>query len=111
MPRSKRRIEHAVTMRGVALIWRLHREQQWSEEDGWKGVAIHVTVAQGTRRGLHLEYPAFRAQKISHIKSYQAVVNIRPAKVEEHIGLAMDAGWDPESRGKAFVYELDELPN
>jgi hypothetical protein len=111
MPRTKRDIEHAVTLRGVPLVWRLHREQQWCGEDGWKGMAIHVTVSQGTRRELHLEYPALKTQKIGYTRTDRAVINIRPAKVEEHIAQAMDAGWDPESRGKPFVYELDELPN
>jgi len=39
------------------------------------------------------------------------VVNIRPVKVEEHIRRAMEAGWDPASRGKHYKFELDELPN
>jgi hypothetical protein len=111
MPRTKRQIEHAVTVRGVALLWRLHREQQCCGEDGWKGVAIHVTVAQGARRELHLEYPAVKTQKIGYTRTDRAVVNIRAVRVEEHIVQAMDAGWDPESRGKPFIYVLDELPS
>jgi len=35
---------------------------------------------------------------------------ISAAKVAEHIREAMAAGWDPESRGKPFVYEVAELP-
>jgi hypothetical protein len=111
MPRSNRRIEQAVTVRGIPLVWRLHREQQWCGEDGWRGVAIHVAAAQGIRRELHLEYPALKTQKIGYTRTDRAVINIRPVKVEEHILQAMDAGWDPESRGKAFVYEVEELPN
>jgi hypothetical protein len=111
MPRSKRQIEHAVTVRGAALVWRLHREQQLCGEEGWKGVAIHVTVAEGTRRELHLEYPAAKTQKIGYTRSDRAVINIRPSRVEEHIAQAMDAGWDPDSRGKPFIWVLDELPN
>ena len=111
MPRSKRQIEHAVTLRGIALTWWLHREQQWCGEDGWRGVAIHVMVAEGTRRELHLEYPAARTQKIDHTRTDRAIINIRPVKVVEHIAQAIDAGWDPNSRGKPFIHELDELPN
>jgi hypothetical protein len=32
-------------------------------------------------------------------------------KVAAHIRLAMEAGWDPESRGKPFVYEVEEMPS
>jgi len=36
--------------------------------------------------------------------------NISPTKVVEHIRQAMEAGYDPGSRGKPFVYEVAELP-
>ena len=110
MPRTKRAIEHAVTIDGFSLIWELHREQQWSTVDGWKGLAIHVRISQGTRRELHLEYPAMKTQKVGIIRTDRVVVNIRPAKVEEHIRHAMAGGWDPDSRGKPFVFEVEELP-
>jgi hypothetical protein len=32
-------------------------------------------------------------------------------KVVAHIREAMAAGWDPESRGKPFVFEVAELPS
>jgi hypothetical protein len=44
-----------------------------------------------------------------------AVLTHRPpiasAKVAAHIREAMAAGWDPESRGKPFVYDVAELPS
>jgi hypothetical protein len=110
MPRSNRSIEHAVTIEGHPLIWSLHREQQFTTDDGWRGVAIHVRLAQGTRRELHLEYPAVKTQKLDYTRTDRVVVNIRPPKVEEHIRQAMEAGWDPASRGKPYVHELEELP-
>ena len=58
MPRAKRSIQAAVTIDGFPLVWHLHREQQETSTDGWKGVAIHVKVAEGVRRELFLEYPA-----------------------------------------------------
>ncbi len=111
MPRTTRNIEHTVTVEGVALIWNLHREQQWSTAEGWMGAAIHVRVAAGTRRELHLEYPAMKTQKIGFTRTDRVVVNIRPAKVEQHIREAIEAGWDPASRGKPFVFEVSELPS
>ena len=110
MPRPKRHIEHTFTVNGIPLVWRLHREQHFSYEDGWKGVAIHVKVAEGTRKELHLEYPAVQTQKMSKTATDHAVINIRPVKVQEHILQAVEAGWDPEARGKPFIYFLDELP-
>jgi hypothetical protein len=111
MPRTKRNLEQAVTIEGIALIWKLHREQQRCT-DGWKGMAIHVCVAaEGARRELHLEYPAVKTQKVGYFRTDRVVVNIRPGKVEEHIKEAMAAGWDPASRGKPFIFEVSELPS
>ena len=110
MPRTTRILEHAVTIDGFTLLWKLHREQQFTTDDGWRGVAIHVRVAEGVRRELHLEYPAVKTQKIAATRTDRVVLSIRPVKVEEHIRLAMQAGWDPASRGKPYVFELDEPP-
>ena len=57
MPRAKRSIQAAMNIDGFSLIWNLHREQQWFTADGWKGIAIHVSVAEGARRELFLEFP------------------------------------------------------
>ena len=68
MPRAKRSIQAAVVIDGFSLNWQLHREQQWCTADRWKGVAIHVKVAEGIRRELHLEYPPVKAQKIGYTR-------------------------------------------
>jgi N-acetyl-anhydromuramyl-L-alanine amidase AmpD len=110
MPHAKRSLQGTTTIDDFSLIWNLHREQQLSTADGWRGVAIHVKVAEGVRRELHLEYPAVQTQKISYARADHLKQNISPTKVAAHIRLAMEAGYDPGSRGKPFVYEVDELP-
>src|ERR1017187_6505308 len=110
MPRTKRSIQAATTIDGFPLIWNLHREQQLTTAEGWRGVAIHVKVAEGVRKELWLEYPAVKTQKVSSTRTDFVQQNISPAKVEAHIRRAMEAGWDPASRGQRFVYEVDELP-
>jgi len=112
MRNTKRSIQSLVTINGMPLIWHLHREQQWSTEDKMKGLAIHVRVSGLARRELFLEYPVVRRQLSEYSMD---ALNARPtvvaAKVTGHIREAMAAGWDPESRGKPFVYEVAELPN
>ncbi|MGD0939124.1 MAG: hypothetical protein ABR905_05370 [Terracidiphilus sp.] len=110
MPRAKRSIEVRLQIDDFSLVWNLHREQQLSTVDGWRGVAIHVRVAEGVRRELHLEYPAVKTQKVDFTRTDFVQQNISPAKVASHIRLAMAAGYDPASRGKPFVYEVAELP-
>ncbi len=110
MPRSKRHIENKLEIDGAQLIWTLHREQQFCTDGGWKGLAIHVRNAVGVHRELHMEYPAVKTQKADLLRMDRVVVNIRHSKVEEHIRRAMEWGWDPASRGKPYIYEVDELP-
>jgi hypothetical protein len=110
MPRAKRSIQSATTIDGHALVWRLHRDQQGSAADGWRGMGIHVKVAEGVRRELHLEYPAVVTQKSAFMRGLPPQPHIVPAKVEAHIRLAMEAGWDPESRGKPFVFDVEDTP-
>jgi hypothetical protein len=111
VPRAKRLIQSALIVDGISLIWHLHREQQWCTADGWKGVAVHVGVAEGTYRELFLEYPTAQKQKKGYTLTSSARPPIRAAKIETHIRQAIAAGWDPNSRGKPFVYQVSELPN
>jgi len=110
MPRAKRTVQSAVTINGFSLVWRLHREEQTETTDGPKGMAIHVSVAEGVRRELHIEYQP--AEKKAHGPMIAEPVRrmIVPQRVEAHIRDAMEAGWDPESRGKPFFWFPDELP-
>jgi hypothetical protein len=108
MPRAKRSIEGAVTIDGFSLIWNLHREQQWFTEDGWKGIAIHVRNAVGVRRELFLEFPPIGTERPGNTKEAPARHPITAGQVEAGIREAMAAGWDPESRGKPYFYQVDE---
>jgi hypothetical protein len=110
MPRAKRSIQSATTIDGFPLIWHLHRDQQGCAAEGWRGVGIHVRIAEGVRRELHLEYPAVVTQKAQYMRGAPTQPAILAAKVEAHIRQAMEAGWDPGSRGKPFVYEVEDSP-
>jgi len=112
MPAPKRSIHSAVTIDGIPLLWHLHREQQGSgEDDDLLGMSIHVKVAERTRRELHLEYPLARPRKTGYVWTPAPRPTIVAPRVQAHIREAMEAGWDPESRGKPFVYHVSELPN
>ena len=111
MPRAKRSIETAITIDGFPLIWHLHREQQWTDDEELRGVGIHVRAAEGTHRELHLEYPGVRSQQAGFIKADPGRPTIVASKVAAHISEAMEAGWDPGSRGKPYIHEVFEAPN
>jgi hypothetical protein len=109
---TKRSIQSAVTIDGFPMMWELHREQNWSADQNPTGMAIHVWMVGPVRRELYLEYPAVRKQSDWEGAPVQTLrLPISAAKVVSHIREAMEAGWDPESRGKPFVYEVEELPS
>lgn len=109
---TKRSIRAAVTIDGFPMMWELHREQNWSADQNPTGMAIHVWVTGPVRRELYLEYAAVRKQTGELAGPVQTLrLPISAPKVAEHIREAMAAGWDPESRGKPFVYEPSELPS
>jgi len=108
-PRAKRSIQAKVTIDGVPLIWSLHREQQWFTADGWKGISIHVRVAEGARRELFLEFPPIGTEGPGNTKDAPARHPVSAAKVEAGIREAMAAGWDPGSRGKPHFFQVDGL--
>ena len=110
MPRAKRSIQGEYTVDGHTLVWHLHREQQLSTEDGWRGVCIHVLSSEGVHKELHLEYPAVGTARSGATRVDPVRRTILPARVEAHIREAMAAGWDPEARGKPLIYFPDELP-
>ena len=108
MPRAKRTIESGVTIDGVSLVWRLHREQQWFTADGWKGISIHVRVAEGARRELFLEFPPVGTEKAGVSKDAPPRHPISASAIEGGIREAMAAGWDPGSRGQPYFYQVGE---
>jgi len=110
MPRHNRSIGSKINIDGLELVWRLHREQQWSTADGWTGVSIQVFAKDNAHRELLLEYPAVRTAKSGSSKVAPVNQPIEKEKVESHIRQAIRAGWNSLSRGKLFVIQVGELP-
>jgi hypothetical protein len=111
-PHAKRQLGAKTEIDGFRLIWRLHREQHTNGLDDWHGLAIHVQNETRARRDLYLEYPlAPTLNKNGITRTDTMRVPIHEKKVEAHIRQAIAAGWDPESRGRPFVFEVEELPS
>ena len=102
--RKKRTIEGAVTIDDVELCWNLTSEPQWSNSgDGYKGLCISVVVAGEARRELIIEYPYPKGRDGRPLPVPQRPT-VTAKLVEQAIWEALKAGWDPSSRGKAFVH-------
>jgi hypothetical protein len=102
--RRKRTIEGSAVIDDVSLLWELTSEPQWSNSgDGYKGLCIAVRVADEARRELIIEYQYPLGSDGRPLPVPQRP-NVTPKVVESSIRQAIDAGWDPSSRGKAFVF-------
>jgi len=103
MSNSMRTLTGIVDVDGLSYEWHLQREPQWSDVDGWKGMAISL-VQKDMQRGALLEFPPPKRL----LKGLQrGRLQINDAMIVRGIRAALLAGWEPESRGKPMVFVVD----
>jgi hypothetical protein len=97
-----------VDVDGFLYEWELRSEPQWSESQrseagGWKGMTVAL-LRKDTKRAALLEFPPPKRL----LKGMQrGRLQISDAIVARGIRAALDAGWEPESRGKPMVFMVD----
>jgi hypothetical protein len=84
-------------------------EYPWSYRHGWvvwgkgiKAVSVSVSLHPGRTRELVLDF-TLKVNEGDTPSDARFVRSLAPA-----IRAAMEAGWDPESRGRAFRHEVEE---
>ncbi|MET3825481.1 MULTISPECIES: hypothetical protein [Sphingomonas] len=96
-----------VTVDGTLYDWRLEREPQWSDADGWKGMTISL-LEQDCRREALMEFPAPKRL----LKGLpRGRLQIDDPTVSRCVRAALVAGWEPTSRGKPMVFTVDAEGN
>ena len=98
--RHKREIGGVLEMDGWPLRWTLRSEQQWSPDGNHVGLRVSVQRTDEAHRELILEYPFRDLGKTAR-------PDIDPQRIAADIRSARDAGWNPKSRGRPFVFVLD----
>ncbi|KQX25077.1 MULTISPECIES: hypothetical protein [unclassified Sphingomonas] len=97
------RLSGSVVVDGLEYEWELRREPQWSDFDGWRGMTIALQQ-KDTQRGAVIEFPPPKRL----LKGLQrGRLQVSDAIVSRGIRAALQAGWEPESRGKPMVFEVD----
>lgn len=108
MKARKRTATGKVIIDGHELEWSLLREAKFTTNDGYKGMAFSVqTQGHKTFRELILEFP-FPMNKAGWAQREKE--RIQPHLIEAAIKQAMEAGWDPVSRGRFFAFQVPENP-
>lgn len=100
---STPRLSGVLDVDGHPYEWELRSEPQWSENHGWKGMTIGL-LRKHTQREALLEFPTPKRL----MKGLQrGRLQISDAIVTRGIRAALEAGWEPESRGKPMVFVVD----
>jgi hypothetical protein len=100
-PRPKRKLGGTFTVDGDVYEWSLAREQVYTG-DGWKGLAFSVRHVEGQRE-LLLEFPVETRGRGPQLERAM----VRPEDVERGLRQALDQGFNPLSRGKTWVFEIE----
>ncbi|WP_334184515.1 hypothetical protein [Novosphingobium sp.] len=96
-----------VEVDGLQYEWELRSEPQWGDAEGWRGMTVALLRKQ-TQREAVLEFPAPKRL----VKGLpRGRLQISDALVSRGIRAALQAGWEPASRGKPMVFSVDAEGN
>lgn len=107
MTQRKKPTPIPITIDGHELTWTLIRETQWSSQDDYQGIAISVRKVGPTRRELIVKYP-FLGVKPNGKWHIPEKPRVTAQIVEDGIRQAIEAGWEPNSRGKTFTFFVEK---
>ena len=90
---------------GLKYDWSVQRESQWCTVDGWKGMNVAVRLRNAQREAiLAFPMPSTRRSKLQP-QLRRPQVNQRI--IENGVRAALSAGWEPASRGRPVLFEVD----
>lgn len=102
---AKQGAEFEIEVGGDPYVWRLQRKPHWSSDPAERrGMGIAVRHREGQREAV-LEFPPGAQPRFGgpQLKAEQ----VRPELVARAIASALEAGWEPLSRGKTVTFEVD----
>jgi hypothetical protein len=97
--RKKRELSGRLEVDGYPLRWWLKSEQIWSPGGDHVGLRLSVEREDEAHRELVLEYPFREGSRVAR-------PDIDRDRLGADIRRAMDAGWNPRSRGRPFHFVL-----
>lgn len=104
--RRKRTRAGLIDVDGDCLCWELISEPQWTTEDGLRGLRISVRLEDGHHRELLLEYPFPKKKCGVGVPQLPQRPQFSVKAIETAVLHAIAAGWNPNSRGKRFVFRV-----
>jgi hypothetical protein len=112
--RKKRDIGGVIMVEGEALRWSVKSEPAWNTSGGDIGLRLSVVrhdetlTRHGTLKAWRELILQFPFEKPRHASRFPERPRVEPDRLTQAIRLAMDAGWEPHSRGRTFELVLEE---
>jgi len=103
---KKKPVATLIAIDGYELLWTVARDTQWSSRDDYQGITVSVVQAGPARKELLLKYP-FLGVKPNGNWHIPEKVKVTPEIVALGIREALEAGWDPNSRGKSYTWYVE----
>ena len=103
--RFKRKMSANIVVNGEPFEWKVLREPQWCTADGWRGLALTVKHRDGKREAI-LQFSMPFDERLGSPHHQRPKVSQR--LLQHGISAALDAGWDPLSRGRAKVIDVPD---
>ena len=105
MARTKQNQEFEIEVGGDPYVWRIQRQPQEAKTPAERrGMAIAVRHKEGQREAV-VEFPPGPMPRFG--ASLLQASQIAPALVAKAIASAIEAGWEPLSRGKTVAIVVD----
>lgn len=110
----KRNLSGTIQVDGVPLVWRVKSEPAWGTSHGDIGLRLSIMKQDATLtrhgepkawRELILQFP-FEKQR--HASRFPDKPKVTPEALAAGVRLAIEAGWSPDGRGRAFELVLEE---
>lgn len=90
---------------GLRYEWVVQSEPKWCTVDGWQGMTIALRQFDAQREAV-LEFPMPSARR-SKLQPQLQRPQVNKRIIENGIRAALTAGWEPQSRGRPIVFEVD----
>jgi hypothetical protein len=94
-----------IIMGGEEFFWRFRHGWVADQEVGLKGISISVWRKPDRTRELILDFP-FSLFGETRFPGQKALLNVLQPAIQE----AIEAGWDPDSRGRTFRFNVPGPP-
>jgi len=92
-----------VEVEGETYAWEIRRQPQPKGGKEWEGMAVSLRHVDFKREAIVQLPPPLRPNGRPDVEKQRVNVDA----VRNAVASAMEAGWDPTSRGKAVVFDVD----